>query len=393
MKKTEYKLTLWREGNPNAERFCADILLIDGFNSVDPQSPLGGPDGLKDIVCEKNGWSYIGASYFATTQKTYASIKRKFVHDLDGVSANNADGIVFMTNQSLTPTQKKALKKIATNQNAKSIIYDNERIRAILDSPIGFSLRLKYLRIKMNKEEQLAFFAHQQSKISQLLSNQSNEIISALSKKIDDCCKRSVESESLISEFLSATQSTLNFVKDAEQLQKSDKKKLDFPTIQTLTVGLTVEELCNIHKLLMYGYNVPDIGKLRTHNVWIGSASGTPDKISYTPPQFEDVPELTENLLRGWRENYQKILKGTKDTKVSAITKFHGDFLSIHPFMDGNGRVARFLLNQQVSELLGIEIKVVVEDKPSYFSALTDSQNGEYENLELIIRQAIFGEE
>lgn len=393
MKKTEYKLTLWREGQTNAERFCADILIVDGFNSIDSQSPLGGPDGLKDVVCEKNSWTYIGAAYFATTQKTYAAIRRKFVHDLDGVAANNADGIVFITNQSLSPTQKKALKKKAKDENAKAIIYDNERLRTILDSPIGFSIRLKYLRIKMNKEEQLAFFAHQQSKLSQLLNEQSNEIISALSKKIDASCKKSLESESAISEFMSATQSTLNFLVESTQNVKSDKKRLEFPTIETLTVGITIEELCSIHKLIMYGFNVPDLGRLRTHKVWIGSPSGTPDKVAYTPPSPEKVSELTEALLKEWRTNYKKVLLGSREKKIKAITKFHGDFLSIHPFMDGNGRVARFLLNQQVSELLGLQLKVVIEDKPSYFSALTDAQNNNYETLERIITQAIFGEE
>ena len=62
MKRTEYKLKLWREGQTNAERFAADLLLLDGFSSVSPQSPLGGPDGLKDVLCEKNSWSYCRSS-------------------------------------------------------------------------------------------------------------------------------------------------------------------------------------------------------------------------------------------------------------------------------------------------------------------------------------------
>ena len=66
MKRTEYKLKLWREGQTNAERFAADLLLLDGFSSVSPQSPLGGPDGLtqelkdaSDEILSLSGMTFI----------------------------------------------------------------------------------------------------------------------------------------------------------------------------------------------------------------------------------------------------------------------------------------------------------------------------------------------
>lgn len=391
MKETEYKLTLWREGQTNAERFCADLLFLDGFNSISPQSPLGGPDGLKDVLCEKNNWKYVGAAYFPTTQKNYNSIKSKFIHDLDGVSKNLANGLVFITNQSLTPGQKKALTKIAKDKSSKSIIYDNERIRVIIDSPIGFALRLQYLRIKMNKEEQLAFFAQQQNKLNQLFFSYGNEIITEISKKIDQCCMLNEEQESIISEFISSTQSTLSaFIKTEG---KSDKNNLIFPTLSILTEELSIENLCNIQKLLLYEFNIPELGRLRSHQVWIGSVSGDIEKASYVPPIPSKVSDLTKKLLSDWQLNYKKLKKSSKDDIVKAIAKFHGNLLSIHPFMDGNGRVARFLLNQQASELLNVERKIVIEDKHSYFTALTEAQNENYKKLELIIKQAIYGEE
>ncbi len=55
MADTEIKLKFWRGDQIGAERLAASILHIDGFSSVDPQCPLGGPDGLKDVLCEKNG--------------------------------------------------------------------------------------------------------------------------------------------------------------------------------------------------------------------------------------------------------------------------------------------------------------------------------------------------
>lgn len=70
MTETEYKLLNWRGDSLNAERMCADILVMQDFESVDPQSPLGGPDGTKDILCKKGGRTYLAAVYFAPLPKT-----------------------------------------------------------------------------------------------------------------------------------------------------------------------------------------------------------------------------------------------------------------------------------------------------------------------------------
>ena len=110
---TELHLINWRNGNVQAERLGAKILIMEGYESVDPQCPLGGPDGLKDIVCEKNGWKYIAACFFGIDQKEFKDIKDKFAHDLEGVEKNKANGIVFITNQHITPTQRKELETLA----------------------------------------------------------------------------------------------------------------------------------------------------------------------------------------------------------------------------------------------------------------------------------------
>ena len=54
---TEQVLHSWRFGQTQAERLCAGLLIVEGFTSVDPQCPLGGPDGLKDLVCQKGALS------------------------------------------------------------------------------------------------------------------------------------------------------------------------------------------------------------------------------------------------------------------------------------------------------------------------------------------------
>jgi len=78
---------------------------------------------------------------------------------------------------------------------------------------------------------------------------------------------------------------------------------------------------------------------------------------------------------------------------IDAIVSFHHRFLSLHPFLDGNGRVARFILSQQVAELLGVNKQIILEDKTPYFVALTKADNGSLSALKTMLTQAIYGTE
>ena len=56
---TESALRDWRYGQTQAERLAAALLHLEGFEAVDPQHPLGGPDGLKDSCAARMdsvGW-------------------------------------------------------------------------------------------------------------------------------------------------------------------------------------------------------------------------------------------------------------------------------------------------------------------------------------------------
>src|SRR5438132_1231620 len=95
------RLLDWGKGQAAAERLAALILRIDGFESIDPSHPLGGRDGLKDVICKREGRRWIGAFYFPRGQKPFVQIRDKFTADLQGLEANQADGIAFVLNQEL----------------------------------------------------------------------------------------------------------------------------------------------------------------------------------------------------------------------------------------------------------------------------------------------------
>jgi TPR repeat protein len=124
---------------------CACVLQLCGYTDVDPQAPLGGPDGKKDIIAWRDGKKYVAAVYFPPTPSSFAEIKRKYRADLHGVRGNDAAGFIFMTNQRLSPRERSILLELGASEVDQ--IFALERIRAVLDQPGGYGPRLEYLQI------------------------------------------------------------------------------------------------------------------------------------------------------------------------------------------------------------------------------------------------------
>ena len=150
-------------GQAPSERLAAIILSKEGFNGVDPSHPLGGKDGLKDMTLSSDGKRWIGAVYFPRGQQSFPDIKKKFAHDLDGVKANNAEGLAFVTNQELRLGERKILTELMPEVDVQ--IYHLERIASLLNTPSFYGIRMEFLDIEMSKEEQLSFFADQDQRL------------------------------------------------------------------------------------------------------------------------------------------------------------------------------------------------------------------------------------
>lgn len=62
---------------------------------------------------------------------------------------------------------------------------------------------------------------------------------------------------------------------------------------------------------------------------------------TYVPPHYEDVPKLVEELC----ENYNKWNSFSDETRFENIISTFRKLESIHPFVDGNGRTGRLMMN------------------------------------------------
>ena len=94
----------------------------------------------------------------------------------------------------------------------------------------------------------------------------------------------------------------------------------------------------NTHKILLQGVRGEDKlpGEFRTSQNWIGGA--TINKAVFIPPIHQTVPELMgdlENFLHNENIHLPELMK---------IGLAHYQFETIHPFLDGNGRVGRLMI-------------------------------------------------
>ena len=100
---------------------------------------------------------------------------------------------------------------------------------------------------------------------------------------------------------------------------------------------LTVELILALHKILLTGINDSYAGRFRSGHEWVrvGTHIGA-------------NPELTNKLMHELVKDYNK-----KDNRefIVKIACFHAEFECIHPFCDGNGRIGRVLINQQLMQL------------------------------------------
>jgi Fic family protein len=113
-----------------------------------------------------------------------------------------------------------------------------------------------------------------------------------------------------------------NLAKLTESLLEKDKHKL------------TIKLILGLHKTLLTLINDGIAGRFRSGKEWVrvGNHLGA-------NPQF--VPSLMQELMDAYSHN-------NTDYFLDLIAHFHAEFETIHPFVDGNGRIGRVLINLQL---------------------------------------------
>lgn len=133
----------------------------------------------------------------------------------------------------------------------------------------------------------------------------------------------------------------------------------------------------NIHQLILKDIDNLNAGKYRMENVLISGAT-------HIPPKHFMVPELMQKLVNEYNHEWKSY------HPIIQACLMHGEFVKVHPFIDGNGRTARLLLNLIL--LLNGYPPVVIkkECRLKYYVALDEAHTTlNYENFVPLIANLV----
>lgn len=152
--------------------------------------------------------------------------------------------------------------------------------------------------------------------------------------------------------------------------------------VHTRGTSLVVSEdtVLNLHRLSRGG--IGDAGRYKKQPVDIieRTADGR-SRIRFRSVSPEETPEYMRQLLARWHDE----IRDHRISPLIALAAFNLDFLCIHPFRDGNGRVSRLLLlltcyhaGLEVGRYISLE-RLIEQNKERYYETLEQSSHGWHE--------------
>ena len=151
------------------------------------------------------------------------------------------------------------------------------------------------------------------------------------------------------------------------------------------SIPITQNYILQLHKILYSHSKNPVAGKTKAVQNYISAAF--PDghtETLFIPLAPYETPEALDRIC----EEYNRVIGNAELEPLIAIPVFIHDFLCIHPFNDGNGRMSRLLTTLllyrngfYVGKYISLEAKIA-KHKDLYYDALAASQNGWHEGVD-----------
>ena len=163
--------------------------------------------------------------------------------------------------------------------------------------------------------------------------------------------------EALLSSQIEGTQASLVDVLESEVSDPRGERRVDVEEVRNygsaLRYGLerakdlplSLRLICEIHGVLLRGVRGAERGpgEFRTSQNWIGPPGTMLADAVYVPPPVHEMREALHEFEKYLCENYA-------DPPLIRCALVHAQFETIHPFLDGNGRVGRLLITFMLCE-------------------------------------------
>ena len=150
-------------------------------------------------------------------------------------------------------------------------------------------------------------------------------------------------------------------------------------------IPITRNYILQLHKVLYSHMNNPMAGQTKSVQNYINATypNGHTETL-FTPLAPFETPEALERIC----DEYNRVIGNMEAEPLIVIPIFIHDFLCIHPFNDGNGRMSRLLTTLllyrngfYVGKYISLEAKIA-KNKDLYYAALRQAQEGWHEGTE-----------
>lgn len=188
-------------------------------------------------------------------------------------------------------------------------------------------------------------------------ANRSIGILEGVSRQIPDIglfVSMYVRKEALLSSQIEGTQATLDDILDPNIEENTNRHVADvvnyIKALQYALERLKELPICNrllkeTHRILMQDVRGEEKnpGEFRRSQNWIGPAGSTLKNARYIPPNPDDMIEAMSDLEKfiNREDEIEPLIK---------IALIHYQFETIHPFLDGNGRIGRLMISLFLTE-------------------------------------------
>ena len=140
---------------------------------------------------------------------------------------------------------------------------------------------------------------------------------------------------------------------------------------------LSERQIKKIHYLILKGIDDENAGKYRSEKVVISGAE-------HIPPAPLLIDDQMEELINWYND------KSSTLHTIERAARLHTDFVKIHPFIDGNGRTARILLNFELMKAGYPIIIIKNEDRVRYYESLDKAHTtGDYSDFIDLVSKAL----